>query len=201
MNPAILQHIQNILSKYNFELNIDQQLAVHGMAPILASKGIILKVSLEASAGFQEHLPQLGSYTNFFSLNSNMLNVLTISLINHKHIEKISGFAMAIQRFVEINYGYLLEKTREKKTIPKDQVSLHYLKAAVFLLDYYFFSGDLRYLNTCLKLMDYNWIFSVNNIKNEYLTLQTLLECRLWLLTEYALSELEKNEKSSNILP
>lgn len=201
MDSTILQHIRHILSAYSIGSDINAQLAVQGMEAILKSCGISLQHAASDITSVEGPIKQIEKYTNFFALHTDTLNTLIIRLVKKKDTQRVTEYAISLQRFAEINLPYLLNKTREKTSFTAHEMRFHYMKVIAFLLDYYYCYGDLRYLNTCLKLMDYEWIFSLENIKSEKATIRTLLECRLWLMTEFALDKLKNNEKSSNILP
>lgn len=102
-----------------------------------------------------------------------------------------ADWAEALLRFCEIQAPALKKKALEKWPEPAS-ARLGFLQIAAFLLDYHFHSGDLRFLNTVLKLCDLTWILRAGTLRKSLRRsgpgwVAASFQVRLLLMTEYAL--------------
>jgi len=131
------------------------------------------------------------SYKN---LSAGILFALRQNLYEHTEIDSVALWAEKLMRFCEVRMSSLRKRAFTKwgnKAVAKNRM----LELTAFLLDTYFYSDDLRYLNTVLKLSDLKWILNTQKIqpnltKKDERVIAALFEFRIILLTSYALDRL-----------
>ena len=100
---------------------------------------------------------------SFKYLTENILISLRQLLYNRSEMDTVAIWAEKLMRFCEIRYA-TLKKRAFAKWEERNTVQLNMLHLMAFLLDYYSYTKDLRYLNIILKLFDLNWIIKPNKI-------------------------------------
>jgi hypothetical protein len=145
---------------------------------------------------FNYHLTEIidQAKPSFRDLTGDILNTLLWNLHNQTDISTVALWAEKLLRFCEIRLP-TLKKRAFNKWVSRQKVNELMLRLTSFLLDFYFFSLDLRYLNTVLKLSDLKWITDHARIQSKLsFTDQrlefALLEYRILLLNTYALQTL-----------
>lgn len=135
----------------------------------------------------------------FKNLTENKILTLRKYVYEEERNDSLDFWAEKLMRFCELYLPSLKKKALEKW---KDKTSarLQMLLLSTFLLDYSFYSKDLRFLNTVLKLSDFDWIVSEKTVerrlKNSDVTFVcALLEFRVRLMTHCAVSKLSKGEE------
>lgn len=136
-------------------------------------------------------LPEPG----FENLNMPVLTNLRQSLLIQKEKTTTTAWAEKLLRFCEIRLPTLKVRAR-RKWGDKRSARLNFLQVAAFLLDYGMQTGDLRYLNTVLKLCDQRWLVNPRTMKADLrkggeITMTALFQIRILLQIEYALDVLK----------
>lgn len=146
---------------------------------------------------------------SFKHVTPQALVYLRKELYETENTERVSLWAERLMRFCEVRYGDLYQRARQKG-LNKTEAQLLFLQIAAFLLDFYQASGDLRFLNTVLKLNDLGWILQPRRIAQQLgqtgvSVLIALFQVRLIIVSEYAMQRLgcEKTpgRRSSFFLP
>jgi hypothetical protein len=107
----------------------------------------------------------------------------------------VSLWAEKLMRYCEINHS-ILRKRALSKCGDSRSAQLEMLQVGAFLLDFYYFSGDARFLNTVLKLCDLNWVVNERSILRNLRSggpelTPALFQVRLLLMSEHALCLLD----------
>lgn len=108
----------------------------------------------------------------------------------------VSKWAERLLRFCELRYRTLYERSIGKCGT-RVAAELHLLHLAAFLADQAIHSGDVRVLNTVLKLSDLNWLLDRKAIKRKLCGngeefYSALFQFRVILATECALHRLHR---------
>ncbi len=108
----------------------------------------------------------------------------------------VAAWAEKLLRFCEVRHHTL--RARTLKSCPQPAVAQRrMLHVAAFLTDEFLRSGDLRLLNTVLKLADLKWICRPRALDKALASSandsSALLQLRLILATEYALHRMRKD--------
>jgi hypothetical protein len=130
----------------------------------------------------------------FKNLEFSGVQLLRSLNFNEVNSVEVDDWAETLMRYLEINMAILKKKcinTFGSVSIGKEVL----LELAAFLLDHYFSTNDLRFLNIVIKLMDRRWLYSYHekihldedNKKSIY---SDLLKVRLWIMREAALKNL-----------
>ncbi len=136
---------------------------------------------------------------SFKEVTDDILMELTLKLQRQTDMDCVSLWAEKLMRFCEIRLP-TLRKRAFTKMGSRIGAKNHLLRIASFLLDFYFSTQDLRYLNTVLKITDQKWIANSQKLgsgltfKDQRLEI-ALYEFRVLLLTTYALDALAAGEK------
>ncbi len=131
---------------------------------------------------------------SFKHVTQQALVCLRKELYETKNTGRVSLWAEKLMRFCEVRYGDLYQRARQKG-LNKTEAQLLFLQIAAFLLDFYRASGDLRFLNTVLKLSDLGWILQPRKIAKQLgqtgvSVLIALFQIRLIIISEYAMQRL-----------
>jgi len=114
------------------------------------SKKILQEIQLNQRAAKSELNLSIRKYTFFKDINFLDLKSLRIGLANGKHN---IVWSEKILRFLEINYKSMNDKLR-KNPIQYSEYQKFIIILVYYLLEYSFFTKDLRYLNVSLKLIN-----------------------------------------------
>ena len=134
----------------------------------------------------------------FKTVTGECLTYLRFCLFAGEETELVGVWAEKIMRYCEVWKSEI--KTRAFSRWPSsDNPVLQMLQLTAFLLDYYFHSLDLRYLNTVLKLADMKWLVDPSRVEDDLRSgddatfVSGLFQVRILFLRERALKKLEES--------
>ena len=132
----------------------------------------------------------------FKNLSQETLLALRLNLQAQPDLDLVGLWAEKLMRYCEIHLPRLAKRASEKWG-DKSGARLQVLQLASFLLDYYFHTRDLRYLNTALKLADLGWLVNPKRLARELDGEQeqfamALFQFRILLMSEYAIERLQQ---------
>lgn len=183
-------------------LHLDDAVSMSGNLPLADMEACLVHFHLPLQA-----LPPLEKLKwtgvnlpepSFENLTTSLLTDLRKSVYLRQNRTLTSAWAEKLLRFCEIRLGSL--KVRAcKKWGNKQNARMNFLQVAAFLLDHGMQTGDLRYLNTVLKLCDQKWIINPSSIKSDLhkgreKALTALFQIRILLLSEFALNMLKEKK-------
>ena len=113
------------------------------------SKKILREIRLNQGVAKSELNPSIRKYTFFKDINFLDLKSLRIGLANGKYN---IVWSEKILRFLEINYKSMNDKLR-KNPIQYSEYQKFIIILVYYLLEYSFFTKDIRFLNISLKLI------------------------------------------------
>jgi hypothetical protein len=172
------------------ESNADALVNMHGCETILGFKSLPL-------FSFPD-LPTSELFTRrpaFKNLEFSDILFLRKSLQAGDSVEELSQWAESLLRFIEINLGSVIKKARVQFG-SSHTAQQAILQLSAFLLDFYYETGDLRFLNATLKMIDLTGLVTVKKISNDLKKqgkehLAALYQVRLLLMVEAALQQLQ----------
>ena len=132
----------------------------------------------------------------FKNVNEDILVSLRRHTEARTELASVSRWAEKLLRFCELRHRSLRQRAA-KVCGSQATAQLRLLHLAAFLMDQFFYTKDLRLLNTVLKLADWQWILDEGQLKRglrrtDGATVAALLQFRMLLTTEYALHQLSK---------
>jgi methionyl-tRNA formyltransferase len=162
-----------------------------------------LRIPVEVISGYHSSMPTPEinpDEASFKGVSQAVLLGLRMNLYASRDIEAVLVWAEKLMRYCEI-YLPTLKKRALDKWVSAPQAQLGMMHLAAFLLDVYFSTKDLRYLNTVLKLLDLKWLCDLKTTgrrlkiadqtaAGDDLFICGLFQFRLCLLSECALSAL-----------
>ncbi len=139
----------------------------HPWAPLMNLAGCEEKLDMPheslPEAGFLEWDPgSLPDDASFKATTMDVLLALRKNLAERQNEQITLAWAEKLMRYCEI-YNTSLKKRAIQKWGSLQETRSGMLHLASFLLDVYFDSRDIRFLNTTLKLMDKAWIFTASD--------------------------------------
>ncbi len=138
----------------------------------------------------------LPSDAKFKNVTADILLCLRHKLSNGEEAELVGKWANGLMRYCEIRRNDLERRTGQKWP-DRTRRRLCMLQVTAFLLDYYYESRDLRFLNVVLKLSDMKWILNRGKIESglqstdQDVFVAALFGMRIVMMREHALARLD----------
>lgn len=132
----------------------------------------------------------------FKNLTTDCLPCLRYKLLVGEDPNLVASWAEKLMRYCEIRRRDLKSKAT-RKWPDRKSAKLSMLQLTAFLLDYYHWKSDLRFLSTVLKLSDMRWIVSRKGISGALQSddpdefIAALFEVRVALMLQHALDHLQ----------
>lgn len=168
----------SIINRINFN---GKPLSIGQIEKNLYENGVNISIPIQEID--QETIKKLEpSIANF---NFQVFELLRYLTINNKDIEFVQAWSEKLLRTCEVNSHQLIK--RAVKEWNNQAIAVKNLLAiADFFIEYYYFFGDLRFLNITLKMAEEKNLFSQRKSN-----LLSLYSNRIIILTECALKNLE----------
>lgn len=129
----------------------------------------------------------------FKNLNADILFVLRKCIYTGQHLDLAARWAEALLRFCEVRLASLRERAvRKWGTLTAARI--YTLELGVFLLDACLVQGDLRLLNTALKLTHQWWLFPPWPVSAFLPRLAAAWQWRMQLMSAYLLAQKEAQD-------
>jgi len=131
----------------------------------------------------------------FKHLSATDIRVLRKNMFAGSDTNITARWAETLMRFCEVRHSTLKQRAVAKWG-SEQAAQLSFLEIAAFLLDYYYCTKDIRFVNTVLKLADSRWILQEGRIHRNLFRggrrfLSALFQVRLLLMTECAIRRLD----------
>jgi len=197
MHDIVIRDCWNIIRQTEPQLLDDPRLPLANIEKCLLHFGMPLLPTRDTATDDVPATPY-SVEPSFKHLTDDILVSLRRYIYAKMELATVAHWAETLMRFCEIRYRTLRARAIGKLNT-KDTAQLHVLHLAAFLMDQAIDTNDLRLLNTVLKLADLKWLLTRPIIKKRLSRgkdglVSALFQFRIVLTTEYAISQLHKDE-------